>query len=67
LPSPSFRSLYKAPKSNKDTIKDVLEMLSGHNRVEAAKLAGLSEVPAIVFENISDADAMVYVVETNLI
>ena len=48
-------------------VTDILEILSGHNRVEAAKLAGLTEVPTIVYENISDADAMVYVVETNLI
>jgi len=48
-------------------INGVLEILSGHNRVEAAKLAGLDEVPTIIFENITDEDAMVYVVETNLI
>ena len=46
---------------------NILEILSGHNRVEAAKLAGLNEVPAIILESISDEDAMVYVVETNLI
>ena len=45
----------------------MLEILAGHNRVNAAKLAGLDEVPAIVFENISDDDAMIYVVETNLL
>jgi len=48
-------------------ISDILEILSGHNRVEAAKLAELTEVPTIIFENINDDDAMVYVVETNLI
>ena len=48
-------------------IDDVLEILSGHNRVEASKLAGLTDVPTLVFENVSDDDAMVYVVETNLI
>ncbi|MCL2546204.1 MAG: ParB N-terminal domain-containing protein [Oscillospiraceae bacterium] len=48
-------------------IGTILEILSGHNRVEATKLAGLSDVPAIILENISDADAMVYVIETNLI
>jgi len=44
-----------------------LEILAGHNRVNAAKLAGLYEVPAIVLENISNEDALVYVIETNLI
>lgn len=44
----------------------VLEILSGHNRVNAAKLAGLTSVPAIILENLSDADAWVYVIETNL-
>ena len=44
-----------------------LETLAGHNRVNAAKLAGLDVIPAIVFENVSDEDAMVYVIETNLI
>lgn len=42
------------------------EILSGHNRVNAAKLAGLDVVPVILLENISDADAWVYVIETNL-
>jgi len=46
---------------------NVLEILSGHNRVAAAKLAGLTEVPSIILENISDEEAWVYVVETNLI
>lgn len=39
------------------------EMLSGHNRANAADLA---EIPAIVKENLSDEDAYVYVIETNL-
>jgi len=42
------------------------EILSGHNRVKAARLAGLSTVPAVVLENISDDEAWFYVVETNL-
>jgi len=46
---------------------DVLEILSGHNRMEASKLADKTEIPALIFDNISDEDAMVYVVETNLI
>jgi ParB family chromosome partitioning protein len=48
-------------------LEAILEILAGHNRVNAAKTVGLDEVPAIVLENISDEDAMVYVIETNLI
>ena len=47
-------------------VDTTLEILAGHNRVNAAKLAGLS-VPALVLENISDEDARVYVIETNLL
>ncbi len=43
------------------------EMLAGHNRQNAAKIAGLTEVPAIVKEDLSDEEAWVYVVETNVI
>lgn len=42
------------------------EMLSGHNRANAAKLAGLTAVPAIVKVDLSDEEAYVYVIETNL-
>jgi Predicted transcriptional regulators len=48
-------------------VDDTLEILAGHNRVNAAKLAGLNEVPTLVLENISDDDARVYVIETNLL
>lgn len=47
--------------------KDGYEMLSGHNRQRAAMLAGLDKIPAIVKENLSDEDAIVYVIETNMI
>ena len=43
------------------------EMLAGHNRTNAAKIAGLAEVPAIVKTDLSDEDAYVYVIETNLL
>ena len=43
------------------------EILSGHNRTEAAKAAGLEVIPAIVRENLSDNEAMLIVTETNLI
>lgn len=42
------------------------EMLAGHNRQNAAKLAGLKVIPAIVKDNLPDDDAYVYVIETNL-
>ena len=42
------------------------EMLSGHNRMNAAKLVGLKEIPAIVKTDLSEEEAYVYVIETNL-
>ena len=42
------------------------EMLSGHNRMNAAKLVGLKDIPAIVKTNLSEEGAYVYVIETNL-
>ena len=47
--------------------EDGYEMLSGHNRQRAAMLAGIDKIPAIVKENLSDEDAIVYVIETNMI
>lgn len=43
------------------------EMLAGHNRQHAAQLAGLSEIPCIVKTDLSDEDAWIYVVETNVL
>lgn len=48
------------------TTEDGYEMLSGHNRQNAARLAGLTEIPAIVKTDLPDTDAYVYVIETNL-
>lgn len=45
---------------------DGYEMLAGHNRWNAAKIAGIREIPAIVKENLSEEEAYVYVIETNL-
>ncbi len=42
------------------------EILSGHNRVNAAKLAKLETVPCIVKEYLTKEQAYVYVIETNL-
>ena len=41
------------------------EILSGHNRVEAAKKAGLKEIPAVVRDNLTEDECMLIVTETN--
>ena len=43
------------------------EILSGHNRVAAAREAGLKEVPVIIRNNLTDEEALLIVTETNLI
>lgn len=45
---------------------DKYEILAGHNRTNAARLAGLTSIPAVVKENLSDEEAEMYVVETNV-
>lgn len=42
------------------------EILSGHNRVNAAKEAGLEVVPAVIKEGLSEEEATLIVTETNL-
>lgn len=42
------------------------EILSGHNRVEAARVAGVDSVPAIVRTGLTEEEAMLFVTETNL-
>jgi ParB family chromosome partitioning protein len=42
------------------------EMLAGHNRMSASKIAGNKTVPAIIKENLTDEEAYIYVIETNL-
>lgn len=46
---------------------DKYEILSGHNRVNAARIAGKKNVPAVIKENLPDEFAEVYVIETNLL
>lgn len=45
---------------------DNYTILSGHNRFEAAKLAGLTEVPVIIKEDLTEEEATLIVTETNL-
>ena len=47
-------------------VVDGYEMLAGHNRWNAAKIAGVREIPAIVKVDLSEEEAYVYVIETNL-
>lgn len=42
------------------------EILAGHNRVNAGKLAGLERIPAIIKDDITDAEARWIVAESNL-
>ncbi|PKM52498.1 MAG: chromosome partitioning protein ParB [Firmicutes bacterium HGW-Firmicutes-7] len=48
-------------------LDDGYEILSGHNRINAAKLANIENVPVIIKENLTDDEAMLIVTETNLI
>lgn len=48
-------------------VVDGYEMLSGHNRWNAAKIVGITEVPAIIKENLTEREAYVYVIETNML
>lgn len=43
------------------------EILSGHNRVNAARIAGLDIVPAIIKEGLTEEEANLIVTETNLL
>jgi len=42
------------------------EILSGHNRVKAAKIAGLDEMPAVIKEGLTEEEAILIVTETNI-
>ena len=50
-----------------DEYEGKFEILSGHNRVNAAKIAGLTEVPVVVRTDLTDLQARNIVIITNLI
>lgn len=54
-------------KIEKDENGYQYEMLAGHNRQHAAQIAKLAQIPCVVKENLSDADAWIYVIETNVL
>lgn len=43
------------------------EMLSGHNRMNAGQIAGLDGAWCLVKEGLTDAEALMYVIETNML
>lgn len=43
------------------------EILIGHNRWNASKIAGIDTVPVIIKQGLSEAEAEMYVIESNLI
>ena len=47
--------------------EDNYEILSGHNRVEAAKVVELEFITSIIREDLSDEEALIIVTESNLI
>ena len=46
---------------------ETYETLAGHNRVNAARLAGLIKIPAEIKENITDAQAKIIVTDSNFL
>lgn len=42
------------------------EILAGHNRVNASRKVGLDVIPALIYDDMSDEDAKIFVVESNL-
>lgn len=48
-------------------LEDKFEILVGHNRWNAAIIAGLKSVPAVVKYNLSEKEAQMYVIESNLL
>jgi len=48
-------------------LDDKYEILIGHNRWNASKLVGNDFVPAIIKENLTEEEAEIYVIESNLI
>ena len=46
---------------------DKFEIISGHNRVYASGLAGLEKVPSVIKVGLSDEEAMIYAIDSNLI
>lgn len=46
--------------------KEKYQILAGHNRRNCAKEVGLTELPCIIKENLTDDEAKIYLIDTNL-
>ena len=55
------------PLPTTDNSEQHYEVLAGHNRLESGKIAGLSEVPCIIKEGLTDEEAHLIVTESNLV
>ena len=53
-------------KPDETSVYEYYQILAGHNRVRAGELAGLEKVPCIVKTDISDEQAQLIMVNTNL-
>lgn len=59
------RSIQKFGFTNPILIDDDDGLIAGHGRLEAAKMLGMAEVPAIRLSNMSEADIRAYVIADN--
>lgn len=59
------RSMTEFQFTNPVLTDDTGMIIAGHGRVEAAKLAGMNEVPTIKLSNMSEADIRAYVIADN--
>jgi DNA modification methylase len=59
------RSIERFGFVNPVLISDDSEIIAGHGRVEAAKMLGLKEVPAVRLSNLSPAERRAYVITDN--
>jgi len=51
----------------KANIIDSYQILSGHNRKNAAEKAGLKKIPAVVYTGLTEEEAILIVTETNIV
>ncbi len=61
------RSIRAVKKTKKERCKDgKYQILAGHNRRSCARELGITKYPCIIKENLSDDEAKIYLIDTNL-